>query len=104
VLYVLDCQHVVCADPDFIEEGDKLPCIDPQCHRLRRITGIHVYEWHVKCNVCPWGAWTGTSEALSWQRGRGHTASKQHTVTVSYQKNPQSVIELQRYRRAGVIK
>ncbi len=96
IMYVLACDHVVMSAPTLIPPDGKIWCGD--CKVTHRMTGVHVYEWRVKCGVCNYGRWCGLSEALAIRLATAHERSKMHKVTVEYTRNPNAIHELNRLR------
>lgn len=98
VLYVLKCDHVVLIAPNLLPKDLHPRC--PECKEFIGIRGIHVYEWHARCEVCTYGRWTGLSEALAARLVGAHGRATMHLARVRYERNPSSVKELERLRRA----
>lgn len=100
-MYVLKCEHVVMSAPSLINSKGLVWC--PQCKEELRLTGIHVYEWHMSCKKCHYSRWTGLSESLSNQLAGAHSRTTFHETTVKYEKNPSAIKELERLRKAAVM-
>ena|ERR1700679_3301615 len=84
-LYILSCDHLVMGKLSFgIME---LECYS--CKTKQTITDVHVWEWHTKCNTCPFSRWTGLSRKLSeWQGNEHYRRHPTHAIVVGYAKNP----------------
>lgn len=95
IMYVLACDHVVMSSPSLITDG-KIWCGD--CKVNQRMTGVHVFEWRARCEVCNYGRWCGLSEMLANRLADQHERSRMHKMTVEYTRNPNAIHELGRLR------
>jgi len=101
VMYVTECDHVNLCAPTLIQRGNHIWCA--QCKDDKKITGVHVFEWHLMCLVCRYSRWTGTSEHMSQRLAGAHERTTLHKTEVSYARNPNAVDELNRLRKAKAL-
>jgi hypothetical protein len=100
VLYVTECDHVNFSAPTLIQKGH-IWC--GPCSQEQKVTGVHVFEWHMSCMVCNYARWTGTSRHLADQLAKSHERGTMHKCKVEYDRNPKSMVELDRLRKARAI-
>jgi hypothetical protein len=98
VMYILSCGQVVVSAASYMDKERRLWC--PVHNNMSRVTGVHVWEWHMTCRVCHYGRWTGISEETANRLAKAHERATLHRAKVSYERNPVSVEEQLRLKRA----
>jgi hypothetical protein len=87
IIYILECTHVM-PGPTGVSET---LCFT--CDEIKRITDVHVYEWHAVCvtTKCTYSRWTGLAQMLANHLANAHAKTHPiHGVKVRYEINPVS--------------
>jgi hypothetical protein len=98
VLYILECLHVM---PGTRASEGTLLCYN--CAESRAIIGVHVYEWHAKCERCTWARWTGLSKEIANHFASKHARLKDHVCKVVYEPSPEGVDAEKRLIKAKAV-